>query len=476
MVRHCSSALTDGAMPLPNPDDDGPTIERQRLQLEVERLRLERQKTALEFRLKRIELSTRSKKSWKEIISNPLTLAVVGGFITVMTTVVSNSINSQANIHAEVLKNQLARESAHQALQADLIKKFVEGPSIDAVRGNLAFLVDVGLLPEYAGRIRTYLSANPTAAPQVPSSAIQIPPSIRRPRLNALLVGISQYESIQPLLFPAKDARDLAEHLNTQTPIYSTVDTRLILDGSATRERIIEELERLVRNSSPIDTSVILLAGHAATAAGGHYFASVDVRPGRIAETAVSGREIEARLARIQGRVLVLIDSNFVGITNVQQVSGPQAQAPRFLTSPGMSNVLIESMPLQENRPTGERNRAGPTVVDLSVLVETGVAVINSAGQNENSIESRNLGNGILTHVVLAGLRGSADSDADGLIRLNELAGFIQREVRSVAQGRQSPLASVPPGLADAPLFVVTNNRTRGGTTPNHSPLQTPAR
>lgn len=63
----------------------------------------------------------------------------------------------------------LARQGSQQALQADLIKKFVEGPRPEIVRENLRFLADTGLIPDYAASIQHYLAANPNAAPQVGS-------------------------------------------------------------------------------------------------------------------------------------------------------------------------------------------------------------------------------------------------------------------------------------------------------------------
>jgi hypothetical protein len=48
--------------------------------------------------------------------------------------------------------------------QADLIKKFVESPKPETVRTNLSFLVDAGLLPDYADKIRSYLEKNPNSA------------------------------------------------------------------------------------------------------------------------------------------------------------------------------------------------------------------------------------------------------------------------------------------------------------------------
>jgi V8-like Glu-specific endopeptidase len=141
-------------------------IERERLALERERLHADRQKLALEFRLKRREFAERRDKSWKELLTNPLMVAILGGFLTLMTTIITTSLSSDQSRKAEVHRAGLARESAKQALQAELIKKFVESPKTETVRENLRFLVDAGLLPDYASNITTYLK-NTTAAPTV---------------------------------------------------------------------------------------------------------------------------------------------------------------------------------------------------------------------------------------------------------------------------------------------------------------------
>lgn len=141
-------------------------LEERRLALEFERLRLERQKASVELHLRRRELKAAKQKAWKEFFVNPLMLAIVGGFVTLMTTTIANSVNSWNTISAETAK-------ARQSLQADLIKKFVESPKPETVRTNLSFLVDVGLLPDYADRIRTYLTDNPNSAPTASPSGLQ---------------------------------------------------------------------------------------------------------------------------------------------------------------------------------------------------------------------------------------------------------------------------------------------------------------
>jgi hypothetical protein len=136
--------------------------------LDWARLRFERQKLALEMLAKRRELAgARHRSVLRDLLANPLSVAIVGGILTLLTTVVTNFLTAQANREAEQQRALLARESAQQTLQADLIKKFVEGPRPENVRENLRFLVDSGLIPDYAVSIQNYLASHPYSAPQV---------------------------------------------------------------------------------------------------------------------------------------------------------------------------------------------------------------------------------------------------------------------------------------------------------------------
>jgi hypothetical protein len=101
-------------------------LEERRLALDSDRLKLDRQKASLELRLRRRELDASKGKRWKELLTNPLMLAVAGGFLTLMTTIIINYFNTSNTIAAEAAK-------AREALQADLIKKFVESPKLETV-------------------------------------------------------------------------------------------------------------------------------------------------------------------------------------------------------------------------------------------------------------------------------------------------------------------------------------------------------
>ena len=145
-------------------------LEEGRLALEFKRLKLERQKAGIELRLKRRELKVAPKKWLADLFGNPLTLAIVGGFVTLMTTTVASHFSTLENINAETAK-------ARQALQADLIKKFVENPNPKIVRANLQFLVDVGFGPKLCGQ-PSILSGQ-----KIPDSAL---PSSFTPGVSAL--------------------------------------------------------------------------------------------------------------------------------------------------------------------------------------------------------------------------------------------------------------------------------------------------
>ena len=70
----------------------------------------------------------RDKSAWKALLANPLSVAVAGGILTLMTSIVTSFLTARANLEAEQERAVFTRQSAQQALQADLIKKFVDGP------------------------------------------------------------------------------------------------------------------------------------------------------------------------------------------------------------------------------------------------------------------------------------------------------------------------------------------------------------
>ena len=114
---------------------------------------------------------------WQDLLTNKVTVVIVGGILTLLTSIVTSFFTARHDreARAETARRdreaqersaRLARNSAQDTLQADLIKQFVDSSRAGTVRENLRFLADVGLLPTYACGIKKYLEST-DAAPQL---------------------------------------------------------------------------------------------------------------------------------------------------------------------------------------------------------------------------------------------------------------------------------------------------------------------
>ena len=55
-------------------------------------------------------------------------------------------------------------------------------------------------------------------------------------------------------------------------------------------------------------------------------------------------------------------------------------------------------------------------------------------------VEREDLGHGVFTYYLLEGLRGSADTDHDGIITVDEAYGYVSRKVPEVTGQNQHPV------------------------------------
>lgn len=80
---------------------------------------------------------------------------------------------------------------------------------------------------------------------------------------KALVIGISQYTEINNLRYADSDAREFAQIL-TDLAGYEKSDVSLLLNQEATKKRIVEEINKVVRLSEqhPLDNFILMFAGH----------------------------------------------------------------------------------------------------------------------------------------------------------------------------------------------------------------------
>ena len=248
-----------------------------------------------------------------------------------------------------------------------------------------------------------------------------------QPKLYVLAVGVAQYQHAQvPRLgLPAKDARDFAAALQRQKGrLYRDVEVKLLTDGQATRDDIVDGLEWLQRQVTQHDVGMVFIAGHGINdATQGYTFLPVNADPDRLRRTGVPMDEFRKTLAALPGKALFFFDTCHSG------------------------NVL------------GGRTREG--LQDVSGVInelssaENGVVVFSSSTGRQLSYEDPAWGNGAFTKALVEGLDGKASYQGNGRITFKMLDLYISERVKQLTAGRQSPVTQAPGGVPDFPLALV---------------------
>ena len=297
-------------------------------------------------------------------------------------------------------------------------------------------------LPKAEGKIQIFAEGlNGTSMPAELNFKSQAPAlkalGERRPTLYLLAVGVSRYANAEMNLgLAAKDARDFfAAAMRQQAGLYyKQVEVRLLQDEQATRASVLQGLRWLQNVAGPEDVAMLFLAGHGvADAADIYHFLPHDMREQQLGQTAVSETQLRNTLAGIKGRALFFVDTCFSG-KSVGKFS------KRELTR--MANGMASA--------------------------EMGVIVFSGSAPRQESLEDPAWGNGAFTRALVAGLTGQADFRREGVVTHKGLDYYVAHEVRSLTQGRQTPVTAVPNGIADFPLAAVSANQktTTSGVSP----------
>jgi hypothetical protein len=246
-----------------------------------------------------------------------------------------------------------------------------------------------------------------------------------RPRLYALIIGISRYhDAALRLRFPSKDAEDLAAVLRSQAGgLYRDVQVRLLLDEAASKSGVLDGLEWLQRQATARDVAVLFVAGHGIRdgSTGLYYFLPVDAQLDAIKRTQISQDEFLATLRSLPGKVLVFLDTCFAG-----QLMRRQDRSPPDL---------------------------GRFVSDL-VSAESGLVVFASSSGRQTSQESPDWQNGAFTRALVEGLSGRAAPLGRGIITLAMLELYLSDRVKQLTGGMQTPMVARPEAVQDFPLAL----------------------
>jgi uncharacterized caspase-like protein/Flp pilus assembly protein TadD len=261
----------------------------------------------------------------------------------------------------------------------------------------------------------------------------------------AVVVGVSSYKYAPPhaqLKFAHRDAQEFARFLmSAEGGGFPSSNVRLLTEESATVGGVRAALHSwLPRATGPNDIVYLFFAGHAVAAERGEsYFVAHDSDPQNLHATGISFREVNATLtSKLRASTVVLFaDACHAG--GIGWTSDP--------TVPSRAQASLEAL--------GAKDRAF-----IKLL---------ASRPSEQSFEDERWGggHGVFTYSVLTALRGAAERERDGFVRVSELIDYVSRVVPEQTGTKQNPriagnfegslpMASLPAELRREPVPPAT--------------------
>ena len=284
--------------------------------------------------------------------------------------------------------------------------------------------IEVRALDRFKNESR--LKFNVTRIPAAITEKRPIPKDLLKGQRWAVVVGVSKYKStdIPQLRYADKDAEEfystLTKPIDEGGAGVARPNVRFLLNEQATATNVREALTDFLKSAIEEDHVFIYFAGHGAPDPDRPkilYLLTHDSDLNRLASTSVKMQEIQDALRDYVTARTVLV---FADACHSRGVTG--ALATRALASPELVNEYL-----------AELARARASTMTFSA------GDINQLSQEDRRWGG---GHGVFTYYLLEGLKGKADLNADGLVRLGELTQYVSDNVRRDTKSQQSPISS----------------------------------
>lgn len=241
------------------------------------------------------------------------------------------------------------------------------------------------------------------------------------PQGRALLIGVSEYQRISSLPDAIlNDVKDLAATLSSPTYCgYAQENVVSLLNADATRNAVLEGLSDLAARAAEDDTVCVYFSGHgtvfAGLGGGDSALLTVDSDLSDVAGTAISSGDLATALCQIKAeRILVFIDSCHAGGARIAK--GLKYDQEHEFKS-GYSETAFAKL-----------------------AVGRGRALMASCRADEESGVIQGARNSVFTTALLAGLRGAAEKDGSGVIKVFDLFEYVADEVPKSVADDQHPI------------------------------------
>ena len=267
------------------------------------------------------------------------------------------------------------------------------------------------------------------------------------PRLFALVVGINEFENPDiALRFAIADARLFANTLKqVATPLFKEVTIKLLVNKEeTTKDAIKKAFQEIEQKIKANDYFIFYVASHGETAIlpngdSEYYLLTSNVvflDPQNLARSALSKDELVNLIGNVpaQNKIIVL-DTCY---------AGEAGKALQVALAKGVTAYT----------------RALSTKTAMELLkMASGASIFAASQKVEQALEGYH-GHGLFTYVLSEGLKGKADTNGDGYVKLTELKSTVEQDVWKISKNYfkhpQIPYISV--SSFDFPLGKLENN------------------
>jgi hypothetical protein len=236
----------------------------------------------------------------------------------------------------------------------------------------------------------------------------------------AVVVGINDYPRLPKLKYAVNDARAF-QRLLVEKNLVPPENITVLINEQATLRKLRGALGTGLKEAADSDDMVIIFyAGHGATERDAmsmdgdgleKYILAYDTDPSDLFSTALPMRDLALIFNRIRSERLIFIaDACYSGASGGRTVSV-----------------------------TGLRANIADTFLDR-IAAGRGKVIITASAANEVSVERDELQHGVFTYYLLEGLRGPADTDADGLVTVDEAYRYVSDRVPQATRQEQHPV------------------------------------
>ena len=219
----------------------------------------------------------------------------------------------------------------------------------------------------------------------------------------AMVVGVSSYTHMPVLRYTDDDAYRMFAFLKSpEGGALADDHIKILIDEEATHDNIITTMNKLFAKAGPKDLVMLYFSGHG-----------------------------------LKGSFLPIDYDGYENKLEHEEITQIFKQSPAKYKL-CIADACHSGSLLAMKGASAENTLA--SYYDNLANAKSGTALIMSSKSEESSLESSGLRQGVFSHFLIRGLKGEADTNEDSIISVQELFDFVDQNVESYTDRRQTPV------------------------------------